>query len=82
MHVYQVTIQDYKSAGSGILEFFPNFWEKKFWKMARFFWAKILLFVVLPKFDKNNIFQKLKKNLLINSLAVAWKSYVNGFGSF
>jgi hypothetical protein len=36
MHVCQATILDYKSAGFGILDFFPDFWEKKIWKLARF----------------------------------------------
>jgi hypothetical protein len=32
------------------------------------FGAKTQLFVVLPKFDRNNIFQKFKKNLFKESL--------------
>jgi hypothetical protein len=28
MHVRQATVQDYKSAGFGILEIVTNFWEK------------------------------------------------------
>ena len=33
-------------------------------KNGTVFWAKLELFVVLPKFDQNNIFQKFKKNLV------------------
>jgi hypothetical protein len=67
MHVCQATIQDYKSAGFGILEFFPDFWEKIL-KNGTVFWAKTQLFVVLPKFDQKNIFQKFKKNLVKKDL--------------
>ena len=53
MHVCKATIWDYKIDAIGILEFFPEFWEKKFPKNDRVFWEKLQIFVVLPKFQKN-----------------------------
>jgi hypothetical protein len=30
---------------------------------GKLFWTKLQIFVVLPKFDENNIFQKFKKEM-------------------
>jgi hypothetical protein len=54
-----------------------------FLKNSRVFWAKLQFFVVLPKFDKNNFFQKFKKNLVkkgLNQQKIARDSDLGGGG--
>jgi hypothetical protein len=68
MHVCQATIQDNKTVGFGVLEFLHDFCDFFFLKNDTVFWAKTQLFVVLPKLDQNNIFQKFKKNFVKEGL--------------
>jgi hypothetical protein len=49
-------LSDYESVEFEILGFYPHFWDHR------------QLFVNLPKFDQNNLFQKFKKDLVKKSL--------------
>jgi hypothetical protein len=48
-------------------ELLPDFWDF-FSEKWQGFWATLQIFVVPPKFDQNNFFQKFKKNLVKKGL--------------
>jgi hypothetical protein len=58
VHVCRATIQACKKKYFIIPERIPDFREKKILKNGTVFRAKVELFLVLPKFYWNNIFQK------------------------
>jgi hypothetical protein len=68
MHVCKATIQDYEKNILKILSYFLIFGIFFSPKNGTVFWAKVELFVVLPKFDQINIFQKFKRNLVKEGL--------------
>jgi hypothetical protein len=74
MHVCKATIQDFKTKYFKNSELFPDFMRNFFRKNGRVLWAKLQFFVVPPKFDQNNFFQKFKKNLVRYFTINTWKS--------